>query len=36
MAIETIDGETYARERAICDNAAEYARKTMASRGRLR
>lgn len=34
MFIETIDAETYERERAICDAAAEYARETMGKRGK--
>lgn len=34
MPIETIDAETYQRERAICDAAAEYARQVMATRGK--
>ncbi len=34
MTIQTIDAATYAIEHAICDNAHEYARRTMATRGK--
>jgi len=34
MPIETIDPETYRKEKAICDAAAEYARQVMVTRGK--
>ena len=36
MSIQTIDAETYARERAICDTAHAYAERVMCGDGRKR